>query len=386
MHDAEDRHIRRLIGTLGLTAFASAMTARITDPLVAEISAEFATPVATTALLASVYALPFALVQPFLGPIGDALGKRRIIMAAQGFFAVLVMACAFAPDFATLATLRALSGAAGGGTFPLMLALIGDEVPMARRQVAIGRFMLFSILGQISGGAAAALLEPWVGWRGVIGVAGALALLAWVVLVAARRAGEPLRPFRPAAAIARYGQLLRMPQARGLYAAVAINGGLALGISPYIAPLLLDRGLGGTQEAGLVLAAFGVGGLVFTLAVGRLLALDGQRGLLRMGGAAALAGLVLLPLAGGLPVLLLAGLLMGLGFIMVHNTIQVRASELAPDARGAAMALHAFGFFTGQFLGPLLYGSTLPLLGMGLTCGIAGVILAVLAWRLAMRG
>jgi predicted MFS family arabinose efflux permease len=386
MQDAEDRRIGRLIGTLGLAAFASAMTARITDPLVAEISAEFTTPVATTALLASVYALPFALVQPFLGPVGDALGKRRIIMAAQGFFALFVMACAFAPDFGTLATLRALSGAAGGGTFPLMLALIGDEVPLAKRQVAIGRFMLFSILGQISGGAAAALLEPWIGWRGVIALAGALAMVAWVVLVATRRTGEPIRPFRPAAALARYGQLLRMPHARVLYAAVAINGGLALGIGPYLAPLLLDRGLGGTQEAGLVLAAFGVGGLIFTLTVARLLALDGQRGLLRMGGAAALAGMALLPLAGGLPALLLAGLLMGLGFIMVHNTIQVRASELAPDARGAAMALHAFGFFTGQFLGPILYGASLPLLGMAVTCVAAGLALAVLAWRLASRG
>jgi predicted MFS family arabinose efflux permease len=38
-------------------------------------------------------------------------------------------------------------------------------------------------------------------------------------------------------------------------------------------------------------------------------------------------------------------------------------TELAPAARGSALALHSFFFFIGQAVGPLLYGIGLSHLG-----------------------
>jgi MFS family permease len=67
---------RRLILTLGLAACASVLAGRALDPLVAEIGAEFGVAAATVALLGTAYALPYALVQPVLGPVGDAIGWR----------------------------------------------------------------------------------------------------------------------------------------------------------------------------------------------------------------------------------------------------------------------------------------------------------------------
>lgn len=382
MQDAEDRRIRRLIASFALTGFATAMIARITDPLVVEIGAEFSVHPGTVALLASLYALTFALVQPFLGPVGDALGKRRVILVAQFLFAALILGCAAAPDFTSLAWLRAASGAAGGGIFPLALAVFGDEVPLARRQVAVGRFMLFSIMGGITGGVLAAVLEPWLGWRGVLAFGGIAAAAAWLVLLLSARPLETARPLRVTDALARYAMLLRMPMARLLYGSVALNSALAIGLAPHLAPLLQGHGMDGTASAGLVLAAFGMGGLIYTLVVGRLLARFGQRGLLRLGGAVSCAGLLLLAGTATLPPLLLAGLLVGCGYMMIHGTIQVRASELAPDARGAAMALHAFSFFLGQFVGPVAYGWALGAIGAPVFLA-SGLVLAWLGWWMA---
>ena len=73
---------RRLILLLGLASFAGALSVRATDPFVPTIAAEFATSTDRVALLATAFAVPFALIQPILGPVGDALGKRRIIRAA----------------------------------------------------------------------------------------------------------------------------------------------------------------------------------------------------------------------------------------------------------------------------------------------------------------
>ena len=38
----------------------------------------------------------------------------------------------------------------------------------------------------------------------------------------------------------------------------------------------------------------------------------------------------------------------GISFYMLHNSLQTEATELAPSARGSAVALFACGFFIGQ--------------------------------------
>ncbi len=51
-------------------------------------------------LLNTAYALPYALAQPFLGPIGDRFGKPRCIQVCVAGLAVMLLLGAFAPDFA----------------------------------------------------------------------------------------------------------------------------------------------------------------------------------------------------------------------------------------------------------------------------------------------
>ena len=62
-------------------AFASGFALRIVDPLILPIAQRFEVTPATAALLTSAYALPYALAQPFLGPLGDRFGKVRCIQA-----------------------------------------------------------------------------------------------------------------------------------------------------------------------------------------------------------------------------------------------------------------------------------------------------------------
>ena len=44
-------------------------------------------------------------------------------------------------------------------------------------------------------------------------------------------------------------------------------------------------------------------------------------------------------------------LLAGLGFYMLHNTLQINATQMAPERRGAAVAAFASCFFLGQSAG-----------------------------------
>jgi predicted MFS family arabinose efflux permease len=42
---------------------------------------------------------------------------------------------------------------------------------------------------------------------------------------------------------------------------------------------------------------------------------------------------------------------LGAGIYMLHNTLQVHATQMAPATRGAALAIFACSLFTGQSVG-----------------------------------
>ncbi len=379
--------LRRLILSLGLSCFAGAFATRVTDPFVVSMAGEFRTAPESVALLATAFAMPFALVQPVLGPVGDALGKRRVIRGALCLLAVFTLLSPFAPDLLSLALLRGLSGAAAGGVMPLSLATVGDAVPMRERQVALSRLIVFAIAGQVGGGALAGALAPFLGWRGVLGLCGAVALAAAAAMLLAPPPGppEPRRRFEPVGALRRYRALLKLPAARLLYVSVLAEGVFVFGVFPYFAPVLEGRGQGGALEAGLAVAAFGCGGFLFAALARTLLARIGQSRMVVLGGALAALALAGLAAAPAAALFVAAGLVLGLGFYMVHNTIQTRVTEVAPEARGSAVALHAFHFYVGQSLGPVAVGAAAGLFGPGVAFALAGAGMLALGLRLGRR-
>jgi len=376
-----DPGIGRLLATLALGVFSATLVARITDPLVAVLAQDLGGSTARAALLASAFALPFALIQPILGPVGDAMGKRRIITAGLSLLTAILALSALAPSLDVLLVLRALAGLAAGTVMPLAIALVGDAVPMQHRQVALSRLLAFVITGQIAGGSLSGLLEPYLGWRGVMVAAAVLAGGAVLFLLAGRRARppEPRHAFDLGQAAGRYRALLRMPAARVLYVSVAVEGGLIFGCFPYFAPLLQARGLGGTAEAGLAIAAFGCGGLLYTAIARAVLRRIGQARMVMLGGVLCLLAMTGFAFAPAAWAFIAAGLFLGTGMYMIHNSIQTRVTELAPHARGSAVAMHAFHFFVGQTLGPMIYGLAFPLLGGAPSFLLAGVGLLILA-------
>src|SRR5690349_15543078 len=116
----------RLIILLGLCSFAGALSGRVTDPFVPTIAAELGASTDRVALLATAFAVPYAAIQPILGPIGDALGKRRVIRLALLLLSAFALAAPLSPDLGTLMLLRCLTGAAAGGIMPLTLAAVAD--------------------------------------------------------------------------------------------------------------------------------------------------------------------------------------------------------------------------------------------------------------------
>jgi len=379
--------MRRVLAIFGPAVFAGAFATRVTDPTVAEIAGEFSVTAAEAALLGTAYTLPFALVQPILGPVADSIGKRRIVMICVALLGIMLLAAAVSASFGWLMAFRAASGMAAGGMMPLTLAIMGDAVSLKYRQVALSRILIFGISGQIAGGVVAGPIAAIAGWRGVLVVCAIAAFIGLVALILAARgaAREVMTRYDPMVALQRYRGIIANPAALPLFAAVAVEGGLVFGVFPFIAPLLIERAIGSTMEAGFAIGAFGLGGLLFAALVAPLLARFGQAGVIRIGGATGALALIGFALAPSLVVATLAGLGLGLGFYMIHNAIQTRATELAPQARGSAMSLHAFAFFGGQSLGPIAYGLGAMVFGLPITLALAGGAIMALALLLARR-
>ena len=93
------------------------------------------------------------------------------------------------------------------------------------------------------------------------------------------------------------------------------------------------------------------------------------------GGIIAALSLALVAFDFSWPVQFAAFTVLGFGFYTLHASIQVQATELAPAARGAAMALHSFSFFMGHASGPVLYGLGFVTLGAAVTISIAAVLI-----------
>lgn len=343
---------------LGLAGFASAFSLRTTDPMLPVLASDLGVTVREAALLASAYTLPYALTQIVLGPVGDAIGKSRMIRLALTIQAVGLALSALAPDYFSLIAARVLAGGFAGGIIPVALALIGDKFPYTERQLAISRLLLAIILGQMAGAALPGLLVETVGWRAVFAMAAGLsALCAVAAIVALRHEVEPRSPLSVADARHRYATVLSNPASLIVFGTVAGEGLLIFGVFPFVAPLLQTHGAAGAVEAGVTIAAFAVGGVLFSAVVRWLMTRLNTRGMMRAGGV--LVGLAYLSIAFPVPWPLVSAafLVAGFGFYTLHSTMQTHATELAPTARGSTLALFSASFFIGQGIGPVLYGA-----------------------------
>jgi MFS family permease len=73
-------------------------------------------------------------------------------------------------------------------------------------------------------------------------------------------------------------------------------------------------------------------------------------------------------------------IVLGMGFYTMHSTLQTRATEIAPEARGTAISLFAFMFFMGQSIGPIALGRLVALHSYSAAFVAAGIGLFILAF------
>jgi predicted MFS family arabinose efflux permease len=373
----------RAVLLLALAAFTSAAATRAIDPLLVPIAQEFGTTPGGASVAATAFLLSYGLLQFFHGPIGDRVGKYRLVFLYTAVSSLSMFLSAFVPTLEMLAAVRFASGAMVGGMITLALAWIGDVVAYEDRQKVLAKFMIGQLVGVGGGAAIAGVIAELYGWRAVFVLLGvlmlAVALGLWLELRANALARQvPLAPERNFAADLRgvFG-LLRHPWVRVVFGSVFFEGLLVYGCLAFV-PLHLHATLGlSVGASGAMVMLFAAGGLAYALSAHALVPRLGEQGIALVGGIGMALGMALTGFAPDAYAAMAGLFLAGVGFYGLHNTLQTNATQMAPEARGSAVSLFAFGLFGGSSIG-VLAGSffvdgagTRPLLA----CSAAGLVL-----------
>jgi predicted MFS family arabinose efflux permease len=361
---------------------------RCADSLLPQIARDLDVTVGAASVIVSTYAVMHGSMQLIVGPVGDRFEKYRVIAIATSLCAVMVALCGLAPTLPALTLARVASGACAAWIIPLGMAYIGDVTPYERRQTVLARYLSGQITGQLFGQAAGGVIGDAFGWRSVfllLAMIFAIAAFALARELAVNPMTRQARRISAGGFVGGYALVLKDPWARTVILAVGAEAALMFGAFAYVGADLNLRFALSFTLVGLVVGTFGVGGLIYALTVKQLIARFGQAGLARYGSFLLALAYLMLALAPTALIAPLAVTLIGLGFYMLHNTLQTNATQMTPQARGTAVALFSAAVYLGQTFGVALAAPVIDRTGAPPMFVIVAIALPLLGMWFAAR-
>lgn len=374
-HIVQNVTLDRIILLLASAAFASSASMRVADAILPAVADTFSVAPLEAAHIISAATIAYSFFQLCFGPVGDRLGKFRTIAWATTASTIGCGLSTVADSIDTLTFARILTGVSAAAIIPLSMAWIGDQVPFARRQPVLARFMAGQIMGLIAGQVIGGIMADTLGWRWAFALLCIIYLGIGLLLLREQRINRHIDRL-PEKAQQGFVQTVRavVSSLVGIFkirwAHVILWTVFFEGVITFSTLALMPTHLHLTfgtplSHAGLLLACFGLGGFTYIVAARWLVTQLGQAKMVQIGGVSiALALLLLAPewhwaMAG------ISSVLVGLGFYMLHNTLQTHATQMAPEVRGSAVSLFASAFFMGQSAGVAFGSQVLDLIGAG---------------------
>lgn len=343
----------------------------------------------------SVYLLTYAAMSVVHGPLSDALGRRRVILAGLAVFVAASVGCALSPNLPTLLAFRAVQGLSAGvgmivGRAAIRDLFAGDDAQRLMSQVS----MIFGIapaVAPVIGG----WLLGWGQWPLIFWFLVAFSTLLLVAVALWLPETHPhvaRQPLAPAQMLRDYVAILGSRRFQRLALAGAL---MFAGIFLYIASApVLVMDLLGLDERGFAwlfvptIGGMTLGAFVSGRAAGHVTGATQCRVGFACCGTAAVLNLAYCALATklALPWAVLPMLLAGFGMALVFPILALAVLDMFPRHRGAASSLQAFIQLT---INAVVAGAVSPLLSrrpLWLALGMAGFFLLGWAcWRREMR-
>jgi len=356
-HHPGTREYRRIVIALFAAGVATFTLLYSTQALLPALAEEFGVGAGASAWSLSATTLGLALALLVAGPLSDRVGRTRLIHASLAGSALVGVACALAPSWPALLSLRLVEGIALAGLPAVATAYLREELAPATHARAVGLYVGGTAIGGMTGRLLTGAVAQAAGWRWALAAAAGLALVCAVVvrllLPASRRFVA-----RPAGWRAVLTTTRLAVTDRGLLALFLI-GGCSIGVLTVVFNtvgfrLALSPFHLGLAAASLLFCVYPLGS-VSSAVSGRLADRYGRRAVLPFGCVVALLG-VLLTLPASLPLLVVGLALVIGGFFAIHGV----ASSWVParaHAAGLATAQAASLYLFTYYLGSSVFGA-----------------------------
>jgi len=317
-------------------------------PILVLIAADFHVSLGAASAVATLYLLLYGALQFFYGLATDRFGRVKIMRMALVGIAVADTVAAIAPNLGSLVVVRGIAAAFSAGIVPTSFVYVGDNVPFERRQRVIANVLAAGSLGTVVAIVGAGLLGRYATWRLVFLLPAVLAAVDVVLLV---RLPESHAGHDHAGIRRQLRKVLSRRWAVFLIVLALFEGAAMLTFITFLAPALQVQGVS-SAVAGLVVAAYGVAAFFALQALKAMLARGRVSSVftIAVGGATLVAAYVLAGASQTVAIILVASVLIGVGYSFMHSSLQTWATEVVPEARGTAVSLFVTAVYSGSSL------------------------------------
>jgi predicted MFS family arabinose efflux permease len=360
---------------LFLLAFLVSVDLRIIAPVLPSISESLQATAGAIGLAMTSYSFAYGAGQLAYGSLSDRHGRVAVIRVAALGFSICTALSALCATTWQFVAVRLLAGAFAGAVIPLTIVHIGDTVEYGQRQVMVARFSIVTSAGLAFSAAIGGLVAHFVSWRAML-IGYALIALVPSALLWRLPPGKPARAPGEAAPVARFADFLMDPFGRVVYFSIFAVGFLLWGAVAYLGAYAAAQYRISQLEVGLLFALFGVGTMVGGALMGPLRGRLSERSLAGGGGLVMGLAMMMIVPGGPWPIFALAMLLLGLGNVGLHTTLQVYGTEISQVARGKAFSLFPASLFAGMAVGTAVMGSLVDAGGERIVLAVSGVGLA----------
>jgi MFS family permease len=368
---------------LFVTAFVDMVGLTMIIPLLPYYATAFGASATMVGVLISAFSVAQLAVAPGWGKFSDRYGRRPAILAGLLLTGFSYALFAFAGSITALLLTRLIQGA-GGGTIGVVQAYVADASSPEERTKSLGWLSVVTSLGAVAGPAFGSAMISLGGNRAP-GIASAILSLL-VALFAARflRESHELRPSAghrtPSektgrSAIARVVTHWQEPASRLIWIYTVAIGAFYGTIQT--APLLLSGRFGITEQniGYFVMYLGGMGVVVRSLILGRMVGRLGEARLSRLGVVLLALGLGATGLASSYPLLAVGFTLMPIGTAFLFPCVTGLLSRVvASNERGLYMGVqHTFGG-ASRVIFPIAAGFLMDHAGIGVPFLLSGVL------------
>lgn len=343
-------------------------------------------------LTVTAFLLGFGIGPLFLGPLSDAIGRKRVLVGCVATFILASLLCASAMSVEDLLGYRIIQALSGGSATTIARTVVHDLHQGDQAARTLSALMMVLSLSLMAAPAIGSQLLHFLGWRAIfffLAALGLLSLLSLILFLPETLSKKRRQPLHLASTLVGYGRILRSAGSLSFTLSGAFAGGAMfayLAATPFI---FIDGFNLDPTTYGILFAVNMVGAIAINGLNMHLVTRFGYRRILAAAAAALMMtgiGLMTITLAGsggvyGMAIAVFA--IVGLSHVMGTNGLTGALDQFRERAgtvsASFASCRFAAGTFTTWLVGFLNDGTAWPLATAVLVCALGAAIAAAKA-------